>query len=566
MAAQQQQAKDSTQNDTDSLINAGDRYLKNVSLNKILSSGLSTQHELINKLAQVAISKNLISADEKDDFSVLVDQNTALIDSIQLQTLYSAKDDVGLQSFADPDSLIVTIYEEGVPAELINSVSDNQIKNVPVLTAEDHTGPDLDLHVETFLSTLFNVAKQLNLSHKCCADVLQRKLQKTAKSIFEAWIETNHLKSGQVELPVLCHFLENTFCLYSSERAVNLQLANMDKIQNADYLKAIGKISRLCRLAVRHIKDKQQRELIEKTKSIEVFRSICSDADKAFLISEDRLRAEQHKEPLTLHKAGQLLAQRYADSVQNSTVSSSLALSSNRAKDPSDVQDHQEYFSTDPSLSPEEDNQVYFVSRGRGRPDRGQGYRPPIPRNRYPDKPSNDGQNQQRQFPNNRFPQQNSFRPQNQNSRGFPRGQFSPNNNRGGFPGRQPRFPGRFRGNQNDRGRQGPFPPALYGPQRRDNITSQQLGIPNNLCKFCLSPDHRHYDKVCPYYGRSQLMPSNCKWCLLLGKRTAHSHRSCLEQKLAQRSSRRAAPENDDEQQEDIDRFLDNIQGPPKNY
>ena len=84
MAAQQQQAKDSTQNDTDSLINAGDRYLKNVSLNKILSSGLSTQHELINKLAQVAISKNLISADEKDDFSVLVDQNTALIDSIQL--------------------------------------------------------------------------------------------------------------------------------------------------------------------------------------------------------------------------------------------------------------------------------------------------------------------------------------------------------------------------------------------------------------------------------------------------------------------------------------------------
>ena len=145
------QAKSDTDQATTSLIDAQDKYLKDVPVNIILSSGLSNQYDLIDKLATMTISNNLLPAEERDDFTELVQKNKDLVDSIQLQTLYATKEDSGLESYSDPEALIVPIYEEGTPP-LISSVSDTQVKNIPTLTCEDHVGSDLDSHIEQFLS------------------------------------------------------------------------------------------------------------------------------------------------------------------------------------------------------------------------------------------------------------------------------------------------------------------------------------------------------------------------------------------------------------------------------
>ena len=97
---------------------------------------------------------------------------------------YINKDDEGLQSYTDTEGLLVPLYTEGT-APLIQSVSDTQLKNIDFLSCEEHHGPDLDVHIETFLSNVFNVAKQFNLSHACCCNVIQRKLTHTAKHIFQ---------------------------------------------------------------------------------------------------------------------------------------------------------------------------------------------------------------------------------------------------------------------------------------------------------------------------------------------------------------------------------------------
>ena len=83
--------------------------------------------------------------------------------------------------------------------------------------------------------------------------------------------------------------------------------------------------------------DKAQCELIERTKAIEW---VFNKTDKAFLVAQDRLRAEQHELLLTIHKAGQLLAQRSADSVRNNISNSEMSLSTNGVDASLDDNDH----------------------------------------------------------------------------------------------------------------------------------------------------------------------------------------------------------------------------------
>ena len=554
MADPRQQARDEMDKATTSLIEAEERYLKDVPVNKIITAGLSNQQNLIEMLATVVISNNLVPEGDKDDFNNTLQQNKDLVESIQLQTLYASKEDSGLESYTDPEALIVPIYDLGDPP-LVTSVSDTQVKNISSLSCEDHVGPNLDLHVETFLSTVFTVAKQLNLSHKCCSDVIQRKLTKTAKTIFESWLASNNINGAQVELHVLCHFLERTFCLYSSPRAVNIQLTNLEKIKNAQYLQAIGKISKLCRLSVRNIKDKTQRDMIEESKAIEAFRSVCNDTDKAFLVAEDRIRAEQHKKPLTIHKAGQLLAQRYADSVQNTLANSEEPLSSNRVPFSEDDIYQEEFETLQANYVPGRGNYApgrgnYVPGRANYVPGRGQGaarqpnYQPrPGYQPRFPS------------FNNQRYqttPPGNYLRPSHQrppyNRPGFspnpsPRN-YQPRNYQPGRGGGTPNY-NRFPNSSRGRGRGVPprnqYPnytkrdPNLqtrYGPERRPNITPDSLGMPPNVCLFCGDPNHRYYDQSCKYFGRSQLQTTNCRHCLAHGLKRGHSHRSCLEPKI----------------------------------
>ena len=563
MADSRRRAKEDADRATTSLIEAQEKYLKDVPLNQILSAGLTNQHELIDKLASLVIASDIVPADERDEFDQAVQRNNDLIESIQLQTLYSSKEDTGIESYTDPDTLITPIYEEGDPP-LVTSVSDTQVKNIIALNVEDQVGPTLDEHIENFLTTVFTVAKQLNLSHRCCSDVIQRKLTKTARTIFHSWMQSNNLTGAQVDLPVLCHFIEKTFCLYSSPRAVNLQLTNLPKIKNAQYLQAIGKITKLCRLSVRNVKDKEQRELIEQTKAIEAFRSICNEADKAFLIAEDRARAENHKLPLTIHKAGQLLAQRYADSVQN-TLSASDTISSNRAPENCD-QDS-------PDVEP---NPANYVPRFNNQsvPNRPQGFRPPygsrglqrpFPRLPYPNyRPRGNYQGQSRQ-PNYQNANQN-YQNTNQNYQN-PYQNYQNPNQRQNVPRPPLRYPGgaRNRGGQRppfqNRGRGRPAQRngnERFGPERRPWITAESLGMAPNVCLFCNDPSHRYYDKSCKYFGRSQLQKTNCRNCLAQGLRGGHSGRSCLEKRVVN------VYKTDQEEDVSIDNFLDQF-GSSKN-
>ena len=492
---------------TNTLITADNKYIQNISSSQIFSSGLRNQNLLLEKIANLAIANDLVGADEMETFKQNVQVNKDLVDSITLQTHYSNRDDEGLQSFSDTEGLLVPLYTEGNDP-LIHSVSDTQLKNIDFLSCEEHHGPDLDVHIETFLTTVFNVAKQLNLSHTCCCNVIQRKLTHTAKNIFHSWLDSNDLQADRVTLGQLCNFLEKTFCLFSTEKAISQQLISLPKIQNGRYLVSIAKISRLCRLSVRHVQDKPQRDLLQSSREIETFRSVISDSDRAFLMGEDRKRQEQHKLPLNIHKSGQILAQRYADSLQN--INDSSTLSSNAAQ-----------------ISPEDDNNyedddyhVNYAPRGRGRFQRGQ------QRGRSRKNYTNYQPPQKYQAPQQKYPPPQRFPPPAGRGRGLSRGRnnYQPNRGRGGRGGRLPQ-------------------PGKKAPEKRPNITNESLGIQHNHCILCNEAGCRPFYTNCRYFGRTQIYSTNCGNCLAQGKLGAHSERSCLEPRV--KKGYHASPDDD---------------------
>ena len=493
---------------TNTLITADNKYIQNISSSQIFSAGLRNQNLLLEKIANLAIANDLVGADDRETFKQNVQVNKDLVDSITLQTHYSNRDDEGLQSFSDTEGLLVPLYTEGNDP-LTNSVSDTQLKNIDFLSCEEHHGPDLDVHIETFLTTVFNVAKQLNLSHTCCCNVIQRKLTHTAKNIFHSWLDSNDLQADRVTLGQLCNFLEKTFCLFSTEKAISQQLISLPKIQNGRYLISIAKISRLCRLSVRHVQDKPQRDLLQSSREIETFRTVISDSDKAFLMGEDRKRQEQHKLPLNIHKSGQILAQRYADSLQN--INDSSTLSSNAAQ-----------------ISPEDDNNyedddyhVNYAPRGRGRFQRGQ------QRGRSRKNYTNYQPPQKYQAPQQKYPPPQRFPPPAGRGRGLSRGRnnYQPNRGRGGRGGRLPQ-------------------PGKKAPEKRPNITNESLGIQHNHCILCNEAGCRPFYTNCRYFGRTQIYSTNCGNCLAQGKLGAHSERSCLEPRV--KKGYHASPDDDD--------------------
>ena len=316
----------------------------------------------------------------------------------------------------------------------------------------------------------------------------------------------------------------------------------------------VGKISRLCKLATREIKDREQKMLVANTKALECFRSTLSDPDRSFIIIQDRMRQDQHKPALTMHKAAELLAQRHADSVQHSLLSQSS--SSANAIQEIPMQDYTQNTSppqigqdqpTDQDMNGE---QMAFWSN-RGRFQRGRTnfrMRPPM-------------QNYPRQQTNPRFPQRyNSqaprFTPQTRPQHYTPRQNFQHGNpnrfppRRGNYnrPNFNPIRPSRF--NPNEYRNQ-----DLIGPERRPHITNEMINVPEGCCKMCAKPGHRYYDKSCEYFGRSQLFPKECPNC----HSGAHSKNSCL-----QRRPNRIAQEIE-EDNDSIDNFLNTLHSGSKN-
>ena len=118
---------------TNTLITADNKYIQNISSSQIFSSGLRNQNLLLEKIANLAITNELVGAEDMETFKRNVQVNKDLVDSITLQTHYSNRDDEGLQSYTDTEGLLVPLYTEGNDP-LIQSVSDTQLKNIDFLS------------------------------------------------------------------------------------------------------------------------------------------------------------------------------------------------------------------------------------------------------------------------------------------------------------------------------------------------------------------------------------------------------------------------------------------------
>ena len=545
------QSNQEAENAIDALIDADNGHLKELPLSSIIAAGFTQQGKLIEKLTALTLDTEIIPGDQRQDVADMIEKNQNLVKAIKVQNLFTNKDDTGMESFASGEDLITPLYVEA-RENLIHSISDASCKHLSTFSGEEATGAEMDLVVERFLSLGFRIAQQANLTHKCCLGMLTRKLTKTAKLIFESWINQNDITEDALDLKTFCHFLEKKFCLFSSVKSANLQLASLGSIKNFEYLQMVGKISRLCKLATREIKDREQKMLVANTKALECFRSTLSDSDRSFIVSQDRMRQEQHKPALTMHKAAELLAQRHADSIQHSLLSQSSS-SANVVQEVTNQDGVQKEDSQEPDCGNDQINQpaLWINNNNRERQNRGRtNFRMRPPAMNYP-----------RQNFNPRLPPRNNFQQPRFNSQPQPQNYQFRQQFRQSYPNRFQSRRGNYNRpnfNPNQTPRINPNQTRLQGvsgPERRPHITSEMVNVPDGFCKMCAKPGHRYYDKSCEYFGRSQLFPKECPICHQGG----HSKNSCL-----QRRPNRFAQEHE-EDNDSIDNFLSHLQGGSKN-
>ena len=480
-----------------------------IPLNNVVAAGLSHQAAIMSKVAE-KVTERMAEGEEKLAFVALLDEHATLVKNISAQDAIYTSQDHGTSLFAHDSQLITSLYTEPT-AHVQNSITDSQSKSVPYFGALS-TGPKLDLELEDFLSTAFRVAAQNNLSYSACSQMIVRKLNSTARLIVKSHCEENRVQESDLQLTQLCHLLEQSFALFSSPRAASQALSSLPQIVANNYLNHVGQITRLTRLATRYIEDPAQKELLTTTRGLEAFKLCLSEADRTYLLTQERLRAQNNQQPLSLFKAAELLTTRAAETQQLMSV--------NRAQLATD----------EPAL---EEHNAFYAGPARGRqaprPLDGQGqgrdYRaygkedrrpfrgrpqpnydaPPRREGRY-DQPPNNG----RQYAP-RGGQRSGRRGGNYTQRG-----------RGGVPGRGQPPPHRSPGQQ------------LQGPMKRPEITPEQAGAKPGQCLACLGP-HSYLSPACAYWGRSQLYPTPCK----CGQGN-HGYRACLNRRAPRGQPSRA--------------------------
>ena len=201
------QSNQEAENAIDALIDADNGHLKELPLSSIIAAGFTQQGKLIEKLTALTLNTELIPGDQRQDVTDMIEKNQNLVKAIKVQNLFTNKDDTGMESFASGEDLITPLYVEA-RENLIHSISDASCKHLSTFSGEEATGAEMDLVVERFLSLGFRIAQQANLTHKCCLGMLTRKLTKTAKLIFESWINQNDITEDALDLKTFCHFLE----------------------------------------------------------------------------------------------------------------------------------------------------------------------------------------------------------------------------------------------------------------------------------------------------------------------------------------------------------------------
>ena len=490
-----------------------------IPLNNVVAAGLSHQAAIMSKVAR-KVAEEMDPGEEKEAFVHLLDEHNTLVKNISAQDAIFTSQDHGTSLFAHNSQLITSLYTAPV-AHVQNSITDSQSKSVPYFGALS-TGPKLDLELEDFLSTAFRVAAQNNLSYSACSQMIVRKLNSTARLIVKSHCEENRVQESDLELTQLCHLLEQKFALFSSPRSASQALSSLPQVVANNYLSHVGQITRLTRLASRYIEDPAQKELLTTTRGLEAFKLCLSEADRTYLLNQERLRAQNNQQPLSLFKAAELLTTRAAETQQLMNV--------NRA-----------HLATDEPVL--EDNNAFYAGPQRGRPaprqPEGQaqgrgGYRAYGADERRPyggrQVPQFDNQHRREDRYNNR-PQYEQYNQRQQYDRpsaprggqqGGRRGGDYPRRGRGGGGGRDMHPPQRSPAQQ------------LQGPMKRPEITQEQAGAKPGQCLACLGP-HSYLSPSCPYWGRSQLYPTPCR-C----GRGNHGYRACLNRRAPRGEPSRA--------------------------
>ena len=512
MESTQNQARSSVETNIQTLLDAeaDPKPLTDLPLHCLLSAGLSNQQKLIDKLCTQFLP-SITEEPAKRELQALVDDNKRLTDSLSIQSHYRAKKDLGLDILTT--SLITPIYR--APENGAHSITDAAAKLVPTFSGDLNSGPELDQVLEDFLSLAYKISAQNNLSYKTCCSMLQRKLTGTAKLLLASWLESQNISEETLELPMLATFLEAKFALYSSPKAANLTLANLPKLQNNQYHSQVGKISRLARLACRLIEDQQQRQLLQTSKALETFKLSLSDKDRTYLLNQDRINLEENRPSLTLHKAAQLLTNRFVEEQQTEGSQQGMSFVDR-------VQEHQ-VMAMQAQRKPKNRGNQNHLNTANQVNNQGSTYE-----HFNQHQATNDVKRTNFQYRGRsgrtRPPWRGTGRPEHK-MRGQYQNQYQ--NNEGGIRNR-----GRGRGRDN-RGR-------IERTQRKPFVTFAMVNVAEGACLLCASQSCHFRSEKCPYYKRSELFPNPCRNC----NKGGHSHRSCL-QKRGNKNSKQANISNE---------------------
>ena len=489
---------------------------------KLLNAAITKSNETLESLATF-ITEKVQLRDDTDirPITESINEVRNMTKSIQFVCqVKSAKED-GLDLVGAELALVNTIYDEVPPDEAKEFISDHAIKALSTFSGDQGSGSQVDILLEQFLESAYKVAVTNMLSYKGCVRTITRKLTGTALLLYKAWLDQNSLKESDITLPMLVHFLEKRFALHSTPKQAMIALASLPPITDHGYLKAVGHISRLCRLSVRKEKE-EARKLLFETRANESFRNSLSNHDRAKVLEKDRERLEQGMSSMNYNKMAEYLTQCHTESPTGRDQKGNM-LSSFRINEAEEEYDDMAYQVWQPRGRG-------FSRGGRGRP------RGPPPRGASRGGQAHQGQAHQG--------------PAHQGQPHQGRYQAAPPTNRGGGRTRAPyHYPenyqnnppqGGYRGNRgappprgrSSRSRGGPRGPDRYGQVQQDSqkvydrpyIRNEDVNVQTRGCLLCNQLGHSFLSDKCPYFGRTKLWSTPCPSCGIGG----HSRRSCL--------------------------------------
>ena len=537
-----------------------------VPMEKLLNAGFTQTTLALDCLAKV-ITENVQLREDTDAETALAPVTEAfkrindLTKSIQFVCQIKAAKEEGLELVGAEMCLINHLYEEVSAEQAKESISDQGIKSLSTFTGDQGSGNQVDIILEQFLESAFKISTTNLLSYACCCRVIIRKLGGTALLLYKAWLEQNQMKESDITLAMLVHFLEKRFALHSSPKQAMIALGSLPTIKDHGYLKAVGHISRLCRLSVRK-ENPDHRKLLFETRANECFRNSLTTSDRAKVLEKDRERLEQGMTQMNYNKMAEFLTQCHTENGSMGRDYDHNMLSSLRINDDEDEGEDHAYQAWN-----QRGRGFSRTNRGRGRGgySNGRGGQAPPPRGGYGGPRGQNGAS----APVSGFPRGgargrgNGYRDDGQYQ--HQRGQ------RGSGPAPRARS-SRARGAQ--RGRD-----AQYDGQKqydRPFVRNEDLNVPYRGCLLCGQIGHSFQSDKCPYFGRTKLWTTPCPSCGVGG----HSRQSCLTKPSpgGQGGIRRNRAQNVKEDgngqqvqssgsEEDLDEFLAELpNGGPQNF